>query len=62
MYQVKKSIYMPKRTSSLRGEQSLLTRGVNLWNAYFMGEEATESSCLMGKVALALWRSYVLQS
>ena len=39
-----KNIYMPKRTSSCRGDRSLLTRGVNLWNAYLMGEEAAERS------------------
>ena len=57
-----KNIYMPKRTSSCRGDRSLLTRGVNLWNAYLMGEEAAESSCLPAKLAAALWRSYVPQS
>ena len=54
-----KNICMPKRPSSCRGDRSLLSRGVNLWNAYLIGEEATESSCLAGKLAAALGRFYV---
>ena len=53
---------MPKRTSSCRGDRSLLTMGVNLWNAYLIGEEVTESSCLPGNLAAALKPSYVPKS
>ena len=38
-----KNIHMPKRTSSCGGDRSLLTRGVNLWNAYLMGEDAADA-------------------
>ena len=57
-----KTIFQPKRTNNCRGDRSLLTTGVNLWNAYLMGEEATESSCLKVKLAAALWGSCVPQS
>ena len=57
-----KAEFVPKRANNSRGERSLLTTGVNLWNAYLMGEEATESSCLKVKLAAALWGSCVPQS
>ena len=31
-----KTIFQPKRTNNCRGDRSLLTTGVNLWNAYLM--------------------------
>ena len=37
---------MPKRANSSWGKRSLLTTGVNLWNAHFMGEEVTEPLAL----------------
>ena len=55
-------LYKPKRATNCRGERSLLTTGVNLWNAYLMGEEATEPSCLPRRLASALWGSYVPKS
>ena len=57
-----KNVFMPKRTGNSGGDKSLLTRGVNPWNAYLIGEETAEYSCLPGKLAAALWRSYVPQS
>ena len=30
---------VPKRANNCRGERSLLTTGVNLWNTYLQGKE-----------------------
>ena len=57
-----KTFFQPKRTNNCKGDRSLLTTGVNLWNAYLMGEEATESSCLKARLSAALWGSYAPQS
>jgi hypothetical protein len=34
-----KEKFAPKRANNCRGERSLLTTGVNLWNSYLLGEE-----------------------
>ena len=38
-----------------RGERSLLTTGVNLWNAHLMGEEAAGLIALRGRLMASLW-------
>ena len=50
-----KKLYKPRRATNCRGGRSLLTTGVNLWNAYLMGKEATKPSCLAERLASALW-------
>ena len=46
---------VPQRANNNRGERSLLTTGVNLWNAHLMGEEATGLPALRGRLMASLW-------
>ena len=50
-----KAEFVPKRANNSRGERSLLTTGVNLWNAHLMGEEAAEPLALRGRLMASLW-------
>ena len=43
-----------QRTNFNRGERSLLTTGVNLWNAHLMGEGATGLPALRGQLMASL--------
>ena len=47
--------FVPQRANYNRGERSLLTTGVNLWNAHLMGEEATGLPALRGRLMASLW-------
>ena len=47
--------FVPQRTKNNRGEWSLLTTGVNLWNAHLMGEKATRLLALRGPLMASLW-------
>ena len=50
-----KDQFVPKRANNCRGERSLLTTGVNLWNTYLQGEEPGEPSSLRDRLVSALW-------
>ena len=45
----------PVRNKNNKGEQSLLTTGVNLWNAHLMGEEAVGFPALRWRLTASLW-------
>ena len=48
--------FVPQRANNnYRGERSLLTTGVNLWNAHLTGEEATGLPALRGRLMGTLW-------
>ena len=48
---------LPTKSSNCRGERSLLTKGVCLYNRYLMGEEASVPPGFRGRLAGALWGS-----
>ena len=48
---------IPTKSSNCRGERSLLTKGVCLYNRYLMGEEASVPPGFRGRLAGALWGS-----
>lgn len=50
-----KEKFAPKRANNCRGERSLLTTGVNLWNSHLLGEEGAAPSALRGRLASSLW-------
>ena len=47
--------FVPQRANNNRGERSLLTTGVNLWNTHLTGEEATGLPALRGPLMASLW-------
>ena len=51
--------FLPQRANNCRGERSLLTKGVNLFNSYLMGEEGGRPSGLRIRLAGALWEGGV---
>ena len=50
-----KEQFVPKRANNCRGQRSLLTTGVNLWNTYVQGEEPGEPLSLRDRLVSALW-------
>ena len=47
--------FVPQCANNNRGERSLLTTGVNLWNAHLVGEGATGLPALQGRLMAFLW-------
>ena len=50
-----KDQFVPQRANNCRGERSLLTTGVNLWNTYLQGEEPGGPVSLRDRLVSALW-------
>ena len=50
-----KAVFQPKRANNCRGERSLLTLGVNLFNRYLLGEEGASLLLCVGGWQGALW-------
>ena len=52
-----KAEFVPKRANNSRGEQSLLTTGVKLWNAYLMGgaDWASRSAWKVDGLPVGVW-------
>ena len=53
---------IPTKSSNCRGERSLLTKGVRLYNEYLMGEEASVPRGFQGRLVGALWGSGALSA
>ena len=50
-----KNKFIPSRAHNGRGERSLLSTGVRLYNRYLLGGEAVEPSRVRERVAAVLW-------
>ena len=49
-----KEKFAPKRANNCRGERSMLTTGVYLWNSHLLGEEGAAPSALRWRLASSL--------